>query len=60
MQSRLDLLMLTEDELIIARKKIREMAYIKWQEAGYPEGDELSFWREAELEWIQYYYVPDR
>ena len=36
------------------------MAYFKWQDAGSPDEDPIKFWREAELEWIEYYYVPDR
>ena len=56
----LDSLLLTEDELKVARKQVREMAYFKWQAAGSPEDDALRFWLEAEREWIEYYYVPDR
>ena len=56
----LESLMLTEDELKIAREQIRKSAYCKWQQAGCPLGDSLSFWRDAELEWIEYEYVPDR
>ena len=60
MQPCLDSLLLTEEELKIAKKKVQEMAYFKWQAAGCPEDDTLMFWLEAELEWIEYYYVPDR
>ncbi len=60
MQPSLDLLLLTEDELKAAKKQVREIAYFKWQAAGCPEDDALTFWLEAELEWIDYYYVPDR
>ena len=60
MQPCLDSLLLTEDELKAARKQVQGMAYFKWQAAGCPEDDALTFWLEAELEWIEYYYVPDR
>ena len=60
MQPCLESLLLTEDELKAARKHVREIAYFKWQDAGSPEDDALTFWQEAELEWIEYYYVPDR
>ncbi len=61
----LDSLLLTKDELKAARKRVQEMAYARWQaagcpKAGCPEDDTQAFWREAELEWIEYYYVPDR
>jgi hypothetical protein len=29
-------------------QEIRELAYCKWAEAGYPHGDGVSFWLEAE------------
>ena len=60
MQLSLDLLLLTEDELQVARKQVRDMAYFKWQAAGRPSDGALTFWREAEREWINYHYVPDR
>lgn len=60
MQPRLDSLLLTTDELEAARKQVREMAFFKWREAGCPDDDELTFWLEAEREWIQYCYVPGR
>ena len=56
----LDSLLLTADELAAAKQLVREMAYCKWKAAGCPENESLKFWREAELEWIEYYYVPDR
>jgi hypothetical protein len=31
-------------------EKIRERAYYKWEQAGYPEGDGANFWLEAEAE----------
>lgn len=30
------------------QERIRERAYALWERAGSPEGDELSFWIEAE------------
>ena len=59
-QPRLDSLLLTDDELRAARKQVEELAYSKWQAAGCPENGGTRFWREAELEWIEYSYVPDR
>ena len=56
----LDTLFLTEDERRAARAQIQKMAYYKWQEAGCPADNGLRFWCEAELEWIEYYYVPSR
>jgi len=56
----LESLELTEEELQIAKEQVRQIAYAKWQRAGCPPGDPLVFWREAELEWIEYEYVPDR
>lgn len=31
-------------------EKIRERAYYKWEQAGYPSGDGIDFWLEAEAE----------
>ena len=59
-QPSLDSLLLNEDELQEARRQVQEMAYYKWQHAGCPDGQDLRFWLEAELEWVEYYYVPDR
>jgi hypothetical protein len=56
----LETLEMTEEELKQAREQVRRMAYLKWQDAGCPAGDALSFWKEAELMWIEYDYVPDR
>jgi hypothetical protein len=56
----LNTLLLTENELDAARTQVQQMAYFKWQNAGCPDNDPLSFWSEAELEWIEYYYVPHR
>ena len=51
---------LNEGRLQAARDEIRRNAYLKWEAAGRPEGDPLRFWREAEYEWIEFQYVPDR
>ena len=32
---------------------IRQLAYQKWEEAGRPETDGVSFWLEAEREFLQ-------
>jgi len=56
----LDSLLLTDDELAVARRQIEKLAYFKWQAAGSPENQSLAIWQEAEREWIDYYYVPDR
>lgn len=56
----LDSLRLNQEHLQAARDEIRRNAYFKWQRAGSPEGDPLRFWREAEHEWMEYQYVPDR
>ena len=56
----LDTLLLTDDELQAARKQVKEAAYFKWKHAGCPENSALADWNEAELEWIEYFYVPDR
>lgn len=31
-------------------QQVRELAYHKWEEAGYPPGDGVNFWLEAEAE----------
>ena len=56
----LDDLVLTPAELEVAKKQVREMAYGKWQSAGSPDGAAEEFWADAELEWIEYVYVPNR
>lgn len=60
MQPSLDSLILTPDELHAAKEQVRRMAYLKWQAAGCPPNEALRFWLEAELEWIEYRYIPDR
>jgi hypothetical protein len=56
----LDMLLLTDKELQAAKKQVQQMAYFRWQNAGCPLECEQTFWNEAELEWIEYYYVPHR
>jgi hypothetical protein len=57
----LDTLELTEEEARAAREEVRRLAYLKWEQAGCPHlADSLQFWCEAEQEWIDFYYVPDR
>lgn len=56
----LEALFLTEEELELAKKEIKKMAFCKWHDAGRPEGSSRDFWSEAQLEWIEYRYVPDR
>lgn len=53
-------LILTPEELEIARSQVQEIAYLKWEAAGCPVGLDEEFWSVAELEWIEYFYVPDR
>ncbi len=61
MHPSLESLLLTSSELRAARKEVRQMAYLKWEQAGSPQDDDpQKYWREAELEWIEYHYVPDR
>lgn len=43
-----------------AEEEIRRRAYLKWEEAGCPSGCDQQFWSEAELEWIEFCYVPAR
>ena len=57
---RLENLILTEEEMNLAREQVQLAAYFKWRDAGCPEGKKQHFWCEAELEWIEYFYVPDR
>ena len=61
MQTCLEVLELSADELKAAKQEVQEMAYCKWEAAGCSEEDDpLTYWLEAELEWIEYRYVPDR
>lgn len=36
--------------LTICTDSIRDLAYLKWEAAGCPDGDGLQFWVEAEQE----------
>lgn len=56
----LDQLPLSNAEREAAEAEIRQEAYLKWEQAGRPDGDGLRFWQQAELEWIEYRYVPNR
>ena len=56
----LDSLMLTENERQAAKEEIEVLAYFEWEKAGRPANASLKFWLEAELEWMEYRYVPDR
>lgn len=31
-------------------EKVRELAYYKWEQAGYPSGDGVDFWLQAEAD----------
>lgn len=31
-------------------EKVRELAYYKWEQAGYPSGDGVDFWLQAETQ----------
>lgn len=35
---------------VVAEETVRELAYLKWERAGYPDGDGSQFWFEAEKE----------
>ena len=59
-QPSLEDLLLTPVELELARQQIQEMAYLKWEKAGRPDEGSDKFWNEAELEWVEYFYVPHR
>ena len=60
MKTYLNSLVLTKEHLQAARQQIEQLAYFKWQQAGCPEGADVEYWLEAEREWIQYQYTPDR
>ena len=36
-----------------AEERIRRLAYMKWEAAGRPDGDGMSFWLKAERELTQ-------
>jgi len=56
----LEALFLTDEELEVAKREVKKMAFCKWSDAGRPENSSRDFWNEAQLEWIEYRYVPDR
>jgi len=56
----LDTLELTKEQRRMARREIERMAYQKWADAGFRATDALKYWREAEVEWIEFSYVPNR
>jgi hypothetical protein len=56
----LDTLELRPEARRAAEEAIRHMAHRRWDEAGQPAEDDLRFWLEAEREWIERCYVPDR
>lgn len=56
----IDRLILTDEDREQARRQVRKLAYFKWVEAGRPEDNSLEFWKAAEREWIEYFYVPRR
>jgi hypothetical protein len=37
---------------------IRQLAYRFWQEAGYPEGNEVQHWLKAETIWLEEQRTP--
>ena len=57
---RLEALLLTAAEVAAAKEDIKKLAFCKWKDAGSPENSERDFWMEAQLEWIEYRYVPHR
>jgi hypothetical protein len=56
----LDNLEMSTEQLDLARSQVRECAYTKWRQAGFPPNDGIGFWLEAEQEWIGRNYVPPR
>jgi hypothetical protein len=44
---------------MVTEQMIRELAYGKWERAGYPEGNGVNFWLEAETE-LQLEYTPPK
>jgi len=40
----------THEGQSVCEDQIRERAYLKWEAAGYPEGDGVEFWLSAEQE----------
>lgn len=60
MKPTLETLDLSPEEREVARATVRAIAYVKWLNSGRPDGDHPEFWVEAEREWIEHSYVPDR
>jgi hypothetical protein len=60
MCTNLETLELTPHQLELTRAVVQRHAYFKWLDAGCPEGRQLEFWGEAEREWIERDYVPQR
>lgn len=60
MCANLENLELTPSQLELVRAVVQRQAYFKWLDAGCPQGREFDFWREAEREWIEHSYVPQR
>jgi hypothetical protein len=56
----LESLDLDPEKLEWAREEVRKLAHEKWIQAGQPLESDLDFWLEAEREWIERIYVPDR
>ena len=56
----LDSLELTPAELEACHDAIRKQAYCHWLDAGSPPGDGAEFWLQAERQWIEHCYVPNR
>lgn len=54
----LETLEMTDEERRAARAAIEELAYRAWEKAGRADDDPLRYWREAELHWIGFHYVP--
>ncbi len=56
----LETLELNVEQYRNTKDAVRRMAHSKWIEAGRPDGDKEEYWLEAEREWIERCYVPDR
>jgi len=60
MTTTLEFLEIPPDKLQMCRDDISRMAYFKWIAAGCPQGRDVDFWTDAEREWVEFKYVPDR
>ena len=56
----LETLELRPEQYHASKSAIRRMAHAKWMEAGQPQGAQFDYWLQAEREWIEHCYVPDR